>query len=101
MIDQEHRPSQGEEGTFERVMAVLAWACRPALLLFPVLVIAEVAGLVPMEVTIPFAAMAAIHAAGRRYLPPARDGEGAPAADAPLLLRYPVAVTMARPNRRR
>lgn len=51
---------------FDRLIAVLAWGCRPALWLFPVLMIGEMAGLVSMEITIPFAAMAAIHVAGRR-----------------------------------
>lgn len=51
---------------FDRMMAWAAWACRPALVLFPLLVACEMAGLVATEVTIPFAVMAAIHGAGRK-----------------------------------
>lgn len=54
------------QAAFDRALVFLAWACRPALFLFPLLAIAEMAGYVPSEVTIPFAAMAAIHAAGRK-----------------------------------
>lgn len=53
--------------TFDRAMAWLAWACRPALVFFPLLALAEMAGFVSMEVVIPFAVMAAVHAAGRKY----------------------------------
>ncbi|WP_147385563.1 hypothetical protein [Oleomonas cavernae] len=63
---------------FDRVMAWLAWACRPALVLFPLLMVCEIAGLVPTEVTIPFAVMAAVHAAGRKaWLAARRDQEAA------------------------
>ncbi|MCF4164454.1 hypothetical protein L2U69_02180 [Zavarzinia compransoris] len=54
------------DAVFDRAMAVMAWACRPGLLLFPLLLIAEIAGLVPMEMVLPFASMALIHIAGRR-----------------------------------
>lgn len=63
---------------FDRVMAWAAWACRPALVLFPLLVVCEIAGLVPTEVTIPFAVMAAVHAAGRKaWLASRRDRQEA------------------------
>lgn len=54
------------DAAFDRAMAFLAWACRPGLFLFPLLLIAEIAGLVPMEMVLPFASMALIHVAGRR-----------------------------------
>lgn len=60
---------------FDRTVAWAAWACRPALVLFPLLVVTEILGLTPTEVTIPFAAMAAIHAAGRgTWLQASRNG---------------------------
>lgn len=81
---------------FDRIMALVAWACRPALLLFPLLVLGEMAGLVAMEVTIPFAAMAAIHAAGRRYLPHDRDKDVGALGTATVVILQPQPISLRR-----
>lgn len=90
---------QGQAQTFrrfDRMMALIAWACRPALYLFPLLVLGEMAGLVAMEVTIPFAAMAAIHAAGRRYLPHDRDKDVGALGTATVIVLQPQPISLRR-----
>ncbi len=54
------------------------------------------AGLVAMEVTIPFAAMAAIHAAGRRYLPHDRDKDVGALGTATVIVLQPQPISLRR-----